>query len=157
MYIRVCVDDDVAAARQALGRQVLSYAMAPPGTPPTAGYRGLFTEMGFGDVLTGLERRRRAGEELDALVEAAPDELLNSVGYFGPAAEAAEAYARLSEGLDETIVRIVTTRPGLEPVVSAMEALSPERIRAAAGTGQGADDSGSAAGSQRRFRMTFRR
>jgi hypothetical protein len=84
-------------------------------------------------VLAGLESRRRAGEDLDALVADAPDELLSSVGYFGPAEGAAEAYARLSRGLDETIVRIVTARPGLEPVVAAMEALSPARIRAAAG------------------------
>jgi alkanesulfonate monooxygenase SsuD/methylene tetrahydromethanopterin reductase-like flavin-dependent oxidoreductase (luciferase family) len=133
MYIRVCVDDDVAAARQALGRQVLGYAMARPGTPLTAGYRGLFAEMGFGGILSELEQRQRGGEQLDTLVAAAPDELLTAVGYFGPAGGAAEAYARLSQGLDETVVRIVTARPGLEPVVAAMEALTPARIRAAAG------------------------
>jgi alkanesulfonate monooxygenase SsuD/methylene tetrahydromethanopterin reductase-like flavin-dependent oxidoreductase (luciferase family) len=132
MYIRVCVDDDVAAARQALGRQVLGYAMAGPGASLTAGYRGLFAEMGFGDVLSELEARQRAGEQLDALVADAPDELLSSVGYFGPAKGAAEAYARLAQGLDETIVRIVTARPGLEPVLAALEALTPARIRAAA-------------------------
>lgn len=131
MYIRVCVDDDVAAARQALGRQVLGYAMARPGAPMTAGYRGLFAEMGFGDVLSELEERQRGGETIDALVEAAPDEMLTAVGYFGPANGAARAYARLSRGLDETVVRIVTVRPGLEPVVAALEALTPGRIRAA--------------------------
>jgi alkanesulfonate monooxygenase SsuD/methylene tetrahydromethanopterin reductase-like flavin-dependent oxidoreductase (luciferase family) len=131
MYIRVCVDDDVDAARRALGAQVLTYAMAAPGTPLTAGYRGLFTEMGFGDALSELERRKRDGETMQALVDAAPDDLLTSVGYFGPASGAAEAYAGLSRGLDETVVRIVTARPGLEPVVAAMEALTPARIRAA--------------------------
>jgi alkanesulfonate monooxygenase SsuD/methylene tetrahydromethanopterin reductase-like flavin-dependent oxidoreductase (luciferase family) len=135
MYIRVCVDDDEAAARQALGRQVLGYAMAMPGTPPTAGYRGLFTQMGFDDVLSELERRQRGGDHIDALVAAAPDELLTAVGYFGPARGAAETYARLSQGLDESVVRIVTARPGLEPVVAAMEALTPARIRAHAATG----------------------
>jgi alkanesulfonate monooxygenase SsuD/methylene tetrahydromethanopterin reductase-like flavin-dependent oxidoreductase (luciferase family) len=133
MYIRVCVDDDAAAARQALGRQVLGYAMGRPGTPLTAGYRGLFAAMGFGEVLSGLEERQQAGEQMDALVAAAPDELLTSVGYFGPAGGAAEAYARLSRGLDETVVRIITARPGLGPVVAAMDALTPDRIRAAAG------------------------
>jgi alkanesulfonate monooxygenase SsuD/methylene tetrahydromethanopterin reductase-like flavin-dependent oxidoreductase (luciferase family) len=132
MYVRVCVDDDVAAARQALGRQVLGYAMATPGTPPTAGYRGLFASMGFGQILSELEDRRSRGEDLDALVAAAPDELLKSVGYFGPAAGAPQAFARLSAGLDETIVRVVTTRPGLDKVVATLEALSPDRIRAAA-------------------------
>ena len=57
--------------------------------------------------------------------------MLTAVGYFGPAHGAAQAYARLSQGLDETVVRIVTARPGLEPVVAALEALTPERIRAA--------------------------
>jgi alkanesulfonate monooxygenase SsuD/methylene tetrahydromethanopterin reductase-like flavin-dependent oxidoreductase (luciferase family) len=132
MYIRVCVDDDVAAARRALGRQVLLYAMAKPGTPLTSGYRGMFAQMGFGDALAELERRQGSGEGLDALVDDAPDELLSSVGYYGTAAGAAEAYARLCVGLDETMVRIITARPGLEPIVSALEALTPAKIRAAA-------------------------
>jgi hypothetical protein len=131
MYIRVCIDDDVAAARLALGRQVLGYAMVMPGTPPTAGYRGMFAAMGFDEVLSELEARRARGEQFDKLVDAAPDDFLTSVGYFGPASGAAASYARLSQGLDETIVRIVTARPGLEPVVAAMEALTPDRIRAA--------------------------
>jgi alkanesulfonate monooxygenase SsuD/methylene tetrahydromethanopterin reductase-like flavin-dependent oxidoreductase (luciferase family) len=132
MYVRVCVDDDVAAARQALGRQVLGYAMTMPGTPPAAGYRGLFASMGFGDILTELEERRGRGEDLDALVAAAPDELLTSVGYYGPAAGAPEAFARLSAGLDETIVRVITTRPGADKVAATLQALTPDRIRAAA-------------------------
>jgi alkanesulfonate monooxygenase SsuD/methylene tetrahydromethanopterin reductase-like flavin-dependent oxidoreductase (luciferase family) len=127
MYIRVCVDDDTDAARRALGRQVLGYAMNDPGLPLNAGYRGLFTQMGFGDVLTELERR--SAEPIDTLVDAAPDDLLTAVGYFGPAAGAARAYARLSDGLDETIVRVITARPGLEPVVATLEALTPARIR----------------------------
>jgi alkanesulfonate monooxygenase SsuD/methylene tetrahydromethanopterin reductase-like flavin-dependent oxidoreductase (luciferase family) len=131
MYIRVCVDEDVAAARRALGAQVLGYALGRPGTPPTAGYRGLFSQMGFGDVLSDLEGRRSRGATMDALVDAAPDELLSAVGYFGPASGAAQAYAKLTPGLDETVVRIVTARPGLDPVVAAMAALTPERIRAA--------------------------
>jgi alkanesulfonate monooxygenase SsuD/methylene tetrahydromethanopterin reductase-like flavin-dependent oxidoreductase (luciferase family) len=131
MYIRACVDDDVDAARQALGEQVLSYAMAQPGTPLASGYRGLFAEMGFGEVLSELEKRKNSGEAVAALVSAVPDEFLSSVGYFGSAAGAAEAFGRLSQGLDETIVRIVTARPGLEPVVATLEALAPERIRKA--------------------------
>ncbi len=89
MYIRVCVDDDTAAARRAFGAQVLGYAMGRPGTPLTAGYRGLFADMGFGDVLLSLEERRAAGASMDDLVAAAPDEMLSAVGYFGPAAGAA--------------------------------------------------------------------
>jgi 5,10-methylenetetrahydromethanopterin reductase len=131
MYVRVCVDDDVEAARRAFGGQVLSYAMAGPGAPKTAGYRGMFGQMGFNAVLTDLEDRRDGGAALSELVEAAPDELLRAVGYYGPAAGAASAYARFSAGLDETVVRLITVRPGPEAVIEAMSALTPAAIRAA--------------------------
>jgi len=64
------------------------------------------------------------------LVDAAPEEMLQAVGYYGPAAPAPAAFARLSAGLDEAIVRIITARPGLEPVGQAMAALTPALIRA---------------------------
>jgi alkanesulfonate monooxygenase SsuD/methylene tetrahydromethanopterin reductase-like flavin-dependent oxidoreductase (luciferase family) len=129
MYIRVCIDDDVAAARQAFGTQVLGYAMGRPGIPETAGYRGLFAQMGFGAELSELEQRRDRGAAMPELVAAASDEMLRAVGYYGPAGPAPAAFARLSEGLDEAVVRIITPRPGLEPVVRAMTALTPSLIR----------------------------
>jgi alkanesulfonate monooxygenase SsuD/methylene tetrahydromethanopterin reductase-like flavin-dependent oxidoreductase (luciferase family) len=131
MYIRVCIDDDVAAARRAFGGQVLGYAMGRPGTPQGAGYRGLFAQMGFDAELNALERRRDDGTAMPELVAAASDEMLRAVGYYGPAALAPAAFARLSTGLDEAIVRIITARPGLEPVGVAMAALTPALIRAA--------------------------
>lgn len=132
MYIRVCVDDDVTAARRAFAEQVLGYAMDRPGIPATAGYRGMFRQMGFGDVLGDLEERRDRGVSMAELADATPDDMLQAVGYFGPAAGAAEAFARLSGGLDETVVRIITARRGTEPVVATMAALTPASIRAAA-------------------------
>ncbi len=134
MYIRVCVDDDVAAARQALGQQVLGYALGQPGIPQDAGYRGLFGRMGFDEVLRDLEARRDQGATMSQLVDAVPEQMLRAVGYYGPAAAAPAAFARLSTGLDEAIVRVVTARPGLAPVIQAMAALTPALIRAAAGT-----------------------
>jgi alkanesulfonate monooxygenase SsuD/methylene tetrahydromethanopterin reductase-like flavin-dependent oxidoreductase (luciferase family) len=131
MYIRVCVDDDVAAARQAFGTQVLGYAMGQPGIPESAGYRGLFAQMGFGAELSELEQRRDRGAAMPELVAAASDEMLQAVGYYGPAGPAPAAFARLSAGLDEAIVRIITARPGLEPVAAAMAALTPSLIREA--------------------------
>jgi len=131
MYIRVCIDDDVAAARRAFGAQVLGYAMGAPGLPPGAGYRGLFAQMGFDAELTELEHRRDGGTAMPELVDAAPEEMLQAVGYYGPAAPAPAAFARLSAGLDEAIVRIITARPGLGPVGQAMAALTPALIRAA--------------------------
>jgi 5,10-methylenetetrahydromethanopterin reductase len=131
MYIRVCVDDDTAAARQAFAAQVLGYAMGRPGIPQGAGYRGLFTQMGFGGELNELEQRRDQGAVMPELVDAVSDEMLAAVGYYGPAGPAPAAFARLSDGLDEAIVRIITTRPGLETVVQAMTALTPSLIREA--------------------------
>ncbi len=131
MYIRVCVDDDVAAARQVFGAQVLGYALGRPGIPQDAGYRGLFAQMGFEAELRELEDRRDRGADMAELVAAAPDKMLHAVGYFGPAAGAPAAFARLSAGLDEAIVRVITARPGLEPVREAMVALTPSLIRAA--------------------------
>jgi alkanesulfonate monooxygenase SsuD/methylene tetrahydromethanopterin reductase-like flavin-dependent oxidoreductase (luciferase family) len=130
MYIRVCIDDDVAAARQAFGMQVLGYALGQRGVPQSAGYRGLFAQMGYDDELGELEARRDAGESLPQLVATIPDKMLQAVGYYGPAAAAPAAFARLSTGLDEAIVRVITARPGLEPVSAAMAALTPALIRA---------------------------
>ncbi len=130
MYIRVCIDDDVAAARRALGAQVLGYALGHPGIPQDAGYRGLFAQMGFDEVLRELEARRDQGAPLSELLDAIPDQMLQAVGYYGPAAAAPAAFARLSAGLDEAIVRVITARAGLEPVIQAMAALRPSLIRA---------------------------
>jgi alkanesulfonate monooxygenase SsuD/methylene tetrahydromethanopterin reductase-like flavin-dependent oxidoreductase (luciferase family) len=129
MYIRVCIDDDVAAARQAFGAQVLSYAMGRPGIPKETGYRGLFAQMGFDAELAELEERRAQGTPMADLVAAAPEEMLQAVGYYGPAGPAPAAFARLSKGLDETVVRVITARPGLAPVDAAMAALTPALIR----------------------------
>jgi hypothetical protein len=105
--------------------------MGRPGIPQQSGYRGLFAQMGFDAELTDLEQRRDRGTPLADLVAAAPDEMLRAVGYYGPAAGAAKVFARLSAGLDETIVRVITTRPGLERVMEAITALTPAAIRAA--------------------------
>src|ERR1700761_6335324 len=131
MYIRVCIDDDEAAARQAFGAQVLGYALARPGMPKDAGYRALFAEMGFDAELTELEERRDRGTDMATLVAAAPEEMLRAVGYYGPAGPAPAAFARLSAGLDEAEVRVITARAGLGPVIETMEALTPAKIRAA--------------------------
>lgn len=140
MYIRVCIDEDTAAARLAFGTQVLGYAMARPGTPVSAGYRGLFAQMGFDAELSELERRRDRGADVPELVAAAPDEMLRAVGYYGPPGPAPAELARLSAGLDEAVVRVITARPGLEPVVQAMDALTPPRVRAAERAGRATPD-----------------
>jgi len=110
-YIRMCVDDDVAAARLALAKQILAYALLvrPSGT---RGYRSHFERMGFGPQLDELERKQAAGASEEELARAVPDELVTAVGYAGPASGAAAAFKSLSQGLDLAIVRVLVARQG---------------------------------------------
>ena len=131
MYIRVCIDDDVALARQAFGAQVLGYAMGRPGIPQGAGYRGLFAQMGFDAELTELEQRRDQGAAMPELVAAAPDEMLQAVGYYGPAGRRAGRVrpAQRRAGRDHRPGHHRPARPGAGR--PAMAALTPAIIRAA--------------------------
>ena len=70
--------------------------------------------MGFDPELKELEQRRDQGATMPELVAAVPDEMLDAVGYYGPAAGAGRV-RRLGAGLDEAVVRIITARPGLTP------------------------------------------
>src|SRR5579859_8214969 len=125
-YIRVCVDEDVDAARRAFGLNMLGYAMARPGQPKDKGYRAHFGRMGFDEVLTELEARRDSGTPLTELVDAVPSELMRRVGYFGQPPGAAAALRALSRGLDEAMVRLITVRPGdLQACVTAIRACEP--------------------------------
>ena len=121
-YIRLCVDDDVAAARLALAKQILSYALMvrPSGA---RGYRAHFERMGFGHQLDELERKQAAGASEDELARAVPDEILTAIGYAGPASGAAAAFKTLSQGLDVAIVRVLVARQGdVEGVRATMRA-----------------------------------
>jgi alkanesulfonate monooxygenase SsuD/methylene tetrahydromethanopterin reductase-like flavin-dependent oxidoreductase (luciferase family) len=121
-YVRVCVDDDTAAARLVLAKQILAYALMvrPSGA---RGYRAHFERMGFGPQLDALERRQAAGASEDELARAVPDEILTALGYAGPASGAAAAFKKLSQGLDVAIVRVLVVRSGnVDAVRAAMRA-----------------------------------
>ena len=123
LYIRVCIDEDEDAARRTFAGNMLGYAMARPGQPKTTGYRGHFGRMGFEEVLTDLEARRDAGAKVADLIDLVPAELLSKVGYFGRPGGAPEAMQRLSKGLDEAMVRLITVRSGdLDACVMAIRA-----------------------------------
>jgi alkanesulfonate monooxygenase SsuD/methylene tetrahydromethanopterin reductase-like flavin-dependent oxidoreductase (luciferase family) len=124
-YIRICVDDDVEAARRAYVKALMGYALARPGSNKTLGYRGHFGRMGFDQALTELEDRRDRGASEEDLIEAFPVELALLVGYFGPASGAAAAFRHLAEGLDTAIVRVVAARPGRESITAVMDACQP--------------------------------
>ncbi|MET0698036.1 MAG: LLM class flavin-dependent oxidoreductase, partial [Mycobacterium sp.] len=128
-YIRICVDDDVEAARRAYTRALMGYALAQPGANKELGYRGHFARMGFDEALTELEDRRDRGASEAELIDAFPVELAELVGYFGPAAGAAAAFDRQANGLDTPIVRVVAARPGIEAITAVMEACQPSKLR----------------------------
>ncbi|MGE0539679.1 MAG: LLM class flavin-dependent oxidoreductase [Dehalococcoidia bacterium] len=127
-YIRICVDEDEGAARRGLARAILGYALARPGASKEAGYRGHFARMGFDAPLSALEEQRERGAPDRELVESFPVELLQAVGYFGPAAGARDAFLRLAEGLDTAIVRVVAARPGLDAIRAVMQACAPVAV-----------------------------
>ena len=127
-YIRVCVDDDEDRARRAFVPAMLGYALGRRGASPAEqrqGYRGHFERMGFGDALARLEEMRDKGASRDDLVDAFPPELARRVGYFGPAAGAADAFRSLAAGLDVAIVRVVPARPGPDAVIDTIAACRP--------------------------------
>lgn len=124
-YIRVCVDDDVAAARLALAQQILAYALLvrPSGA---SGYRAHFERMGFTEELAFLGSRKAAGASDEELARAMPERLLTTFGYAGRGDGAREWFAKMAAGLDVAIVRILTPRPrDVAPVRAAMEAFAP--------------------------------
>jgi alkanesulfonate monooxygenase SsuD/methylene tetrahydromethanopterin reductase-like flavin-dependent oxidoreductase (luciferase family) len=128
LYIRVCIDEDVDAARRTFAANMLGYAMARPGQPKDVGYRAHFGRMGFEEVLVDLEGRRDAGASMAELVDRVPPELLLRVGYFGRPDGAAEAMRKLSADLEEAMVRLITVHPGdLNACLTAIRACSPAR------------------------------
>ena len=129
-YIRICVDDDVDTARLAYAKATMGYALGQ--TVPTIrerglGYRAHFERMGFTEELAGLDEMRTSGASRDEVAGAFSPELLSTVGYYGKADGAAEAFGKLSQGLDTAIVRVVSARPGIESILAAMRACAPNK------------------------------
>ena len=126
-YIRMCLDEDEDLARRAFVAAMLGYALGQPGTrrPRNLGYRAHFDRMGFADLLSELDEMRNNGVSEDRIIEAFPPEMALRVGYFGKPSGAAEAFRKLSQGLDTAVARVVVTRPGVESVTATMEACRP--------------------------------
>lgn len=130
-YIRVCVDDDPDTARRAYARATMGYALGqqvPTERERRLGYRGHFERMGYVEELAALDRMRKEGASRDDVADAFPTDLLRSVGYYGPAEGAAEAFAGLSQGLDVAIVRVVAARPDTDSVLAVMRACQPNGV-----------------------------
>ena len=114
-------DEDENRARIALAKATIGYALGP--TVPTEkerqlGYRAHFERMGFSKELADLDQMRIKGASSDEIAEAFPTNILNTVGYFGS-----------SKGLDNAILRVVSSRPGnINGALDVMKACSPEKI-----------------------------
>ena len=132
-YIRICVDENEDKARIALAKATMHYALGAP--VPTEkersfGYRAHFERMGFTSELADLDEMRKKGASRDEVADAFPVDLLRTVGYFGSAKNAAAEFARISKGLDHTIVRVVSSRPGtIEGTLDVMKACAPDKVR----------------------------
>ena len=136
-YIRMCVDEDVGAARRALARATLGYALGRPGVSKAYGYRAHFTRMGFDEVLSDLEARRDAGATADELADACPDHLLSATSYFGPPAGAARPSGAWPRGWTRPSCASSLPAPALRrwPLPSAPA--PPDPKRASPGVGYG--------------------
>ena len=132
-YIRICVDEDEEKARVALAKATVNYALGavvPTDRERTFGYRAHFERMGFTSELAPLDEMRKKGASNDEVAEAFPENILRSVAYFGKAENAASEFARLSEGLDNAIVRVVSSKPGtVEGTLNVMNSCAPVEVK----------------------------
>ena len=124
--VRVCVDDDVDAARRALARAALGYALPRPGRPG-GHYRQAMARMGLDEDLTMLEGMRDRGASDEELAEAFPERALRRLGAWGRPKEAEAGFERLAQHLDIALVRVVIARPGLEAARAVVRACAPAR------------------------------
>jgi alkanesulfonate monooxygenase SsuD/methylene tetrahydromethanopterin reductase-like flavin-dependent oxidoreductase (luciferase family) len=126
-YIRICIDDDIDVARRGLAQATVGYAMGPQGTGRDSrfGYRPHFDRMGFASELAELDRVREGDASRDEVADAASDDLLLGVGYYGTPEGAFEHFRSLAEGLDVAVVRVVAARPGIDSVRAVMQACAP--------------------------------
>ena len=124
---------DEEKARIALAKATMQFALGatvPSDKERTFGYRAHFERMGFSSELAALDGMREKGASNDEVADAFPENILRSVAYFGKAENAASEFARLSEGLDNAIVRVVSSRPGtVEGTLDVMNACSPVQVR----------------------------
>jgi alkanesulfonate monooxygenase SsuD/methylene tetrahydromethanopterin reductase-like flavin-dependent oxidoreductase (luciferase family) len=122
--VRVCVDDDVEVARRALAGALLPYVVGWGSSAPGP-FRRNFERMGFGRELSDIDRMQDGGVDRQHLIDAFPRRMLDALGYFGPAAGAAEAVPRQVQGADIAVVRIVAARPELASWRAVLEACRP--------------------------------
>ncbi len=113
-YVRVAVDPDREAARDALAAQFGQYAALPA-------YAAHFERQGLGDAVAALKAAHKAGEAPGTAVS---DEDLARVGWWGtPDDDPSTALGAYAEaGLDHLVARVVVV--GDDPATSVAHALT---------------------------------
>jgi alkanesulfonate monooxygenase SsuD/methylene tetrahydromethanopterin reductase-like flavin-dependent oxidoreductase (luciferase family) len=124
-FVRMCIDEDADLARRTFAQSLLRYGLGRPGARRDRSFRGHFGRMGFDDTLQRLEQERDRGASTTDLIDMLPLEVMSAVGYFGRPEGAPDAFRRLARGLDTAVLRMITTAPGPEKVVLALESVQP--------------------------------
>ena len=122
---RVCVDEDEDTARRALAAALLPYVAGWGGGARPRAFRAGFERMGFAAEMDEIDRLSDGGAGRAEILDAFPERMLRGLGYFGPAAGAAEAVRRQVAGADTAVVRVVPARPGADAVRAVLEACRP--------------------------------
>ena len=102
-FIRTCVTDDPAAAREALARDITGYTTVDA-------YASFFRNAGFAEEVDAVNAAWRAGDRSGAVKQVSP-RFLDGLGVVGPAALCRERIAEFSRaGLTQPV--IVPFAPG---------------------------------------------
>jgi hypothetical protein len=96
VFVRVCVTDDVEAARRWARRELMGYVIVPA-------YRTAFDRHGWSDVTSAAMQLWDAGDRKGAAASL-PDEFVDSLCLAGPADDVRRRFAAFREaGVDEPV------------------------------------------------------
>jgi alkanesulfonate monooxygenase SsuD/methylene tetrahydromethanopterin reductase-like flavin-dependent oxidoreductase (luciferase family) len=133
MYLRCCIDDDVTVARRVIAAEILEKVQPQDRRDKSGGlgYRGQFIRLGFEREIVQLEDKLARGASTSDLLDDVPEALCSAAGYYGTAADAPRRLAELTSGLDQVVLRLVPAVRDLDRIRATLDALAPDRIRAA--------------------------
>src|SRR5207247_156311 len=96
-FVRTCVTDDVAAARETLAREITGYAAVDA-------YASFFRSVGFEDEVAAVNAAWRAGDRAGAVRQVSP-RFLDGLGVVGPEAHCRERIAAFARaGLTQPVI-----------------------------------------------------